>query len=77
MGIHFDIENVHIRKSLKENSFAFHNRLAGQCSTVTQAQDGRSIRQHSYEVAFGGVLVGFFGILFDIQYRNGNTGCIS
>ena len=76
VAIHFDIEDIHIRKSLEKHALAFHHGLAGQRPAVAQTQDGGSIRQDSHQVALRSVLVGCFRILFYIQHRDGDTGRI-
>ena len=50
--------------------------LLASAPAVAQAQDGSPIGEDGHQVAFGGVLVGSFRILFDIQHRDGHTGRI-
>ena len=76
VGVHFDIEDIHICESFEKDALALHDGFAGQGAAVAQAQDGSTVGQDRHQVAFGSVLVGGFRILFDIQHRHGHTGSI-
>jgi len=75
--IQLDVEHVDVGKSLEQDTLAFHDRLAGQRSTVTKTEDGRSIGNDGNQVSLGGVLVGILGVGFNSQNRLCNTGGVS
>ena len=72
--VDFDVEAVHIGEPLEQDRFAFHHRLCGEGSPITQSEDGCAVRNHSDHVPFGGVIVGGVSVVGDLEYRYGNAG---
>ena len=52
---------------LEQDAFAFHDRLAGQCADIAQAEHGGSVGDHRDQVAFGRVLISVLRILLDFK----------
>src|SRR4051794_36885156 len=50
MRIQLEIEHIDIGKSLEEDAFAFHHRLAGQSSNVAQPKNRSSIADYRDQV---------------------------
>src|SRR5690348_15665866 len=42
-GVHFQVENINIGEALEEDSFAFHDGLAGKSADVAQAEHGGAV----------------------------------
>ncbi len=40
LGIHLDIEHVDIREAFEQHRLAFHDRLAGECADIAEAEHG-------------------------------------
>ncbi len=65
--IHFDIKHIYIGKYFEQQSFSFHYRFTRQRTNVAQAQNGCTICNNRHQVAFGGINVGIFRVLLDLQ----------
>jgi hypothetical protein len=72
-GRDLDVDGVDVGEALEEHPLALHHRLGGERAEIAQAQDGRAIGDHRYEIAFGGVVVGRLRILVDLQHRHGDA----
>ncbi len=71
--IDFDIDGVNTGKTLEQQRLAFHDRLGGQRSQITQPQNGGTVGNNSNQVAFGGVTVSRIRVLRDFTHRLGHT----
>ena len=76
LGVHAQVNGVHIGKALEQHRLAFHHRLGGQGPQVTQPQDGSAVGDHGHHVALGGIVVGQLRVLGDRQHRHGHAGRI-
>ncbi len=73
MGIEFDIENVNIGEAFKQDTFAFHHRLAGEGADVAEAEHGRTVADDGDEISLCGVLEGVLRVLLDFEARLGDA----
>ena len=67
--VYFDIKAVKAGEYLEQQGFAFHDRLSGHGSDISQSKYSRTIGYHSHKIAFVGVFVGIFRIVLDLQAR--------
>ena len=72
--VHFDIEHVDSCVDFEKQTFAFHHRFAAQCAYVTQSEYGCTVRNNSYQVAFGCVFVSVLRILLYFEARLCHAG---
>ncbi len=75
--IQLDVEHIDVGESLEQDTLAFHDRFAGQSSTVTKTENGCPIGNDSNQVSLGGVLIGILGVGFNGQNRLCNSGRVS
>ena len=75
--IHLDVKYVYASENLEQKSLAFHDRLAGERTDVSEAQDCRTIGDNSNQIAFRSIFVGIVRVIFDFQARLGDTGRVS
>ena len=68
-----NIEGVHIRESLEQQAFAFHNRLCGKRADIAKAEHRRAVGDHSHEVALARVFIGCGGVGVDGEASLGHT----
>ncbi len=68
-GIHFNIKYIYASKTLKQYSFPFHHRLAGQRAHITQAKHCRAICNHGNQIAFIGIFIGISWVCIDFSHR--------
>ena len=73
----FYVEHIYAGVNLEQEAFSFHHRFTGDCTDVTEAENGGTVRNHSNEIAFCGVIVGFVVILFNFTAWFGDTWRIS
>src|SRR5207237_5992912 len=66
-GVQFQVENINVGETFKQNSFTFHHRLAGECSNMTESEHRRPIADHRHQVSGGGVLECMAGVRFGSQ----------
>ena len=66
--INFQIKDINISKTLKENSLTLHHRLRSQCPAVSKSKDCRTIGNHCNKISLGGVAVCVLWIICDFQY---------
>ncbi len=66
-GIHFQIEDIHVGKSLEQHSLALHHRLACQRADVPQTKHSSAVGNHGHQVPLGGVLVSIVCVGLDFQ----------
>src|ERR1019366_2176449 len=76
MCIQFDVEHVDVSEPLEQDTFAFHDRLAGQGADVAQSQHGGAVGYHRHQIAFGGVLECILRVLLDLQAGIGDSRCV-
>ncbi len=77
LGVHLDVEDVHVGEALEEDALALHDRLAGQSADVAKTKDGSAVGDHRHQITFGGVQIGVFRRLLNCQTGFGNAGGIS
>jgi len=71
--INTDIDGLDASKLVEKDGLAFHDRLGGEGAKVTKTEDGSAIGNDSDGVALVGVLVGSFGVLSNLDARDGDT----
>ena len=76
MGVQFDVEYVDVSEPLEQDTFAFHDRLAGQGPDVAQSQHGGPVGYHRDQIAFGGVFECILRVLLDLQAGISHAGCV-
>ena len=69
----FQIDGVHVGKTLEQHRLAFHYRLGSQPAQIAQAQHRRAVRYDGDHVAFGGVIIRSRRIVGDFQTRRGDA----
>ena len=75
--VDFNVETVETGKNLKQKSFSFHNRLAGESAYITEAENCGSVGNHSHEIALVGVFIGIGRICFNLLAGIGHARRIS
>ena len=68
--VHFNVDTVDIGEAFEEDRLAFHDRLGGHVSQVSETEDRRPIGDHRDHVALGRVVIRLVGVLCDRQHRN-------
>ena len=61
-GIQADRHSIYVGEGLEEQSLAFHYRQSGGGTDVAQAKHGRTVSDHSHQVALDGVTIDICGI---------------
>ena len=75
--VDFNVETVETGKNLKQKSFSFHNRLAGESAYITEAENCGSVGNHSHEIALVGVFIDIGRICFNLLAGIGHARRIS
>src|SRR5215216_5525588 len=52
MTIYLDVEHIHIGKFLKEYTLPFHHGFSGKSTAVTEAENGRTVRNNRNQIPF-------------------------
>ena len=71
--VDFDVEHIDTGINLEEQGLAFHHRLTGESANITEAEHGRTVRNHCDQVSLAGVFVSEVVVLFDFEAGNGYT----
>ncbi len=74
LGVNLDVEAVDVGELLEEDRLALHDGLRREGTDVTEAEDGRAVRDDRDEVALRGELVDGVGVLRDDPARFGDAG---
>ena len=77
MSIQFDVEHVDVGKPLEQDTFAFHDRFAGQGPDVAQSEHGGPVGYHRDQIALGGVLEYILRVLLNLQAGVGDARRVS
>ena len=65
--LELDVEDVDVGEPLEQDPLPFHDRLAGLCADVAEAEDRRPVRHDRDEVPFPRVLVRELGVFRDLE----------
>jgi hypothetical protein len=76
LGVKADRESIHAAEFLEQNAFAFHDRQAGACADIAEAQNSGSVSNNGDPVALGSIIVYSVEILVDFEARSGDAGSI-
>jgi hypothetical protein len=67
--VQFDVKYINISKPFEQDAFAFHDRLSGKGTDVTEPKDGGAIRNDGHKISLGRVQVCIIRIIVDIEAR--------
>ena len=73
-GVEFQIETVNICVNLEEKPLSFHDRFSRGCADITQAKNGCTVGDDSYQITLGGVFIYVFRIFSDGKARFSHSG---
>jgi hypothetical protein len=74
--VDLEVENVDTGELLEQDRLAFHDRLGGESSDIAQAEDRRTVRDHSDEVLSRRIARHGFGVLGDFFAGRRDAGGI-
>ena len=75
--VHFDIEYIDAGIDFEQQPFSFHNGLSAERTYVAQTENGGSVGDYSYQIAFGCIFICVLRVLLDFEARFCNTRRIS
>ena len=75
--VHFDIEYIDAGIDFEQQPFSFHNGLSAECAYVAQTENGGSVGDYSYQIAFGCIFICVLRVLLDFEARFCNARRIS
>ena len=61
----------------EQQPFSFHNGLSAECAYVAQTENGGSVGDYSYQIAFGCIFICVLRVLSDFEARFCNARRIS
>ncbi len=76
VGVHFQIDGVHIGEALEQYCLALHHRLGSQRAQIAQAQNGGAVRDHRHKIAARGIVIGAVGMIGDRTHRHSDARAI-
>ena len=75
--VHFDIEYIDAGIDFEQQPFSFHNGLSAERAYVAQTENGGSVGDYSYQIAFGCIFICVLRVLLDFEARFCNARRIS
>ena len=75
--VHFDIEYIDAGIDFEQQPFSFHNGLSAERTYVAQTENGGSVGDYSYQIAFGCIFICVLRVLLDFEARFCNARRIS